>query len=144
MPVMGAVHCITSGNRINANALYPGSLLAEEEIQALKVPNVRSTGLKPADQKWSRFSHGELTPFSERGSAVLLEDIAAVETAVLVEVVVDRGMDGGEFLQGIYPRSTPLLRECTTSRAIAIVAPLELELQLGNPVPGLGPFVVGL
>ena len=41
-------------------------------------------------------------PFSERGSAVLLEDIAAVEVAVLVEVVVDRGMGGGEFLQGLY------------------------------------------
>ncbi len=76
--------------------------------------------------------------------AVPLEDIAAVEAAVLVEVVVDRGMDGGEFLQGIYPRSTPLLRERATSRAIAVVAPLEMEIQLGGPVPGLGPFVVGL
>ena len=37
-----------------------------------------------------------------RGSAVLLEDIAAVQVAVLVEVVVDRGMGGGEFLQGLY------------------------------------------
>ena len=106
--------------------------------------NVRSTGLKLADQKWSRFSHGELTPFSERGSTVLLEEIAAFEAAVLVEVVADRGMGGGEFLQGTYPQSTPLLRERTTSRAIAVVAPLPLELQLGNPVPGLGPFVVGL
>ncbi len=55
-----------------------------------------------ADQKRSRLSHGEFTPFSERGSAVLLEDIAAVEVADLVEVVVDRGMGGGEFLQGLY------------------------------------------
>jgi hypothetical protein len=30
-----------------------------------------------------------LTPFSERGSTVLFEDIAAVEVAVVVEVVVD-------------------------------------------------------
>ena len=43
-----------------------------------------------------------MTPLSERGSAVLLEDMAAVEVAVLVEVVVDRGMGGGEFLQGLY------------------------------------------
>ncbi len=63
---------------------------------------VRLTGRELADQKRSRLSRGELTPFSERGSAVLLEDIAAVEVAVLVEVVVDRGMDGGEFLQGLY------------------------------------------
>jgi len=39
-----------------------------------------------------------LTPPSARGSTVLLEDIAAVEVAVLVEVVVDRGMDGGKIL----------------------------------------------
>jgi hypothetical protein len=32
----------------------------------------------------------------------LLKDIAAVEVAVLVEVIVDRGMRGGEFLQGLY------------------------------------------
>ncbi len=39
---------------------------------------------------------------SERGSAVLLEDIAAVEVAVLVKVIVDRGMGSREFLQGLY------------------------------------------
>ncbi len=39
---------------------------------------VRLTGLELTDQKWSRLSRGELTPFSERGSAVLLEAIAAV------------------------------------------------------------------
>ncbi len=32
----------------------------------------------------------------------MLKDIAAVEVAVLVEVIVDRGMGGGEFLQGLY------------------------------------------
>ena len=30
------------------------------------------------------------------------ENIAAVEMAFVVKVVVDRGMDGGEFLQGLY------------------------------------------
>ncbi len=46
-----------------------------------------------------------MTPFSERGSTVLFEDVAAVEVAVLVEVfevVVDLGVGGGEFLQGLY------------------------------------------
>ena len=66
------------------------------------VHTIRLTGRELADQKRSRLSRGEFTPFSERGSAVLLEDIAAVEVAVLVEVVVDRGMGGGEFLQGLY------------------------------------------
>ena len=46
---------------------------------------VRLTGLELADQKRSGLSRGELTPFSKRGSAVLLEDIATVEVAVLVE-----------------------------------------------------------
>jgi hypothetical protein len=31
----------------------------------------------------------------------LLEDIAAVEMAVLIEVIVDRGVDRGEFLKGL-------------------------------------------
>ena len=50
----------------------------------------------------SRLSRGELTPFSERGSAILLENTAAVEVAVLVEKVVDRGMGGGEFLLSLH------------------------------------------
>ncbi len=62
---------------------------------------VRLTGLELADQKRSRLSRGELTPLSERGSAVLLEDVTAVEVAVLVEVVVDRGVNGGKLLQGL-------------------------------------------
>ena len=55
-----------------------------------------------ADQKRSRLSHGEFTPFSERGGAGLLEDFAAVQMALLIEVIVDRGVGGGEFLQGLY------------------------------------------
>jgi len=35
------------------------------------------------------------------GCAVLLEDISAVEVAVLIEVIVDRGMDGGKLLKGL-------------------------------------------
>lgn len=65
------------------------------------VGTVRLTGLELVDQKRSRLSRGEPTPFSERRSAAQLEDVAAVEVAVLVEVVVDRGMGGGEFLQGL-------------------------------------------
>jgi hypothetical protein len=39
-----------------------------------------------------------LTPFRECGSTVLFEDVAAVEVAVMVEVVVIRGVGGGKFL----------------------------------------------
>ncbi len=50
----------------------------------------------------TRASRHELTPFSKRGCAALLEDIAAVEMTVLVVVIVDRGMGGGEFLQSLH------------------------------------------
>ena len=42
----------------------------------------------------------QLTPLGHGGGSVLFENIAAVEMAVVVEMVVDRGVDGGEFLQG--------------------------------------------
>jgi len=47
--------------------------------------------------RW-RFSGGELMPFSERRRSVLLEDIAAVEVAVLIEVIMDRGVNRGKLL----------------------------------------------
>ena len=51
----------------------------------------------------------ELTPLGQRGEAVLLEDVAAAEVAIVVKVIVDRGMDGGEFLQGL---DVPEFRHC--------------------------------
>ncbi len=59
---------------------------------------VRLTGRELPDRKRSKLSRGELTPFSERGRAVLLEDIAAIEVAFVIEMIVDRGVDGGELL----------------------------------------------
>ncbi len=87
---------------------------------------VRLTGLELADQKRSRLSRGELTPFSERGSAAQLEDIAAVEVAVLVEVVVDRGMGGGEFLQGLYISELRHRSFSSSERLVGIRYPLSL------------------
>ncbi len=63
-------------------------------------------------------SHGELTPFSERGSVVLLEDFTAIEVAVWIEVVVDRGVDGGEFLEGL---DIPEARHCPFSSSERLV-----------------------
>jgi len=51
----------------------------------------------------------QLTPLGQGGGTVLFEDVAAIEVAVLVEVVVDRGVGGGKFLQGPYI-SEPLHR----------------------------------
>ena len=49
----------------------------------------------------SGFSGRKLTPLGHSGRAVQLEGIAAVEMAVFVEVIVDRGVSGGELLQGL-------------------------------------------
>jgi len=46
------------------------------------------------DQQQSSLSCGKLTPFGERGSAVLLEGIAAVEVAFLIAVIMDQSLDG--------------------------------------------------
>jgi hypothetical protein len=50
---------------------------------------VRLTIHELASRRRSRLSRRELTPLGEGGRAVLFEDIAAVEVAVVVEVVVD-------------------------------------------------------
>jgi hypothetical protein len=63
---------------------------------------VRLTNHDLADHDRSTLSRCELTPFRECGSAVLFEDIAGVEMAVVVEVVVDRGVGGGELLEGSH------------------------------------------
>ncbi len=43
-----------------------------------------------------------MTPLGQVVGSVLLENVAAVEMALVVEVVVGRGMDGGGFLHGLY------------------------------------------
>ena len=54
----------------------------------------KGTGLKRSGR--------QLTPFSERGRTVLFEDVAGVDVAVVVEVVVDRGMGGGKLLVSFH------------------------------------------
>ena len=51
----------------------------------------------------------QLTPLGQRGGAVPLEDVASAEVAIVVKVIVDRGVDGGEFLQGL---DVPEFRHC--------------------------------
>src|SRR5680860_756832 len=63
---------------------------------------VRVIGRELVDRRSSRLSRGELTPFCECGSAVLFEDVAAVEVTVEVEVIVDRGVGGGELLESFH------------------------------------------
>jgi hypothetical protein len=47
-------------------------------------------------------SSRELTPLGQGGRTVLFEDVAGVDVAVVVEVVVDRGMGGGKLLESFH------------------------------------------
>ncbi len=60
----------------------------------------------------------QLTPLVQGGGAVPLEDGAAGEVTVVVEVVIDGGLYGGEFLQGL---DGPELRHCRFSSSERLV-----------------------
>ncbi len=75
-------HCPDCGGRTILGAVQPN---------ANQSPNGKSSWL----------SCCKLTPFSQCGRAPLYEDIPAVEMAVLIKVVVDRGVSGCKFLQGL-------------------------------------------
>ena len=49
-----------------------------------------------------RCSTDALVSFSTRRRLVLFEDVASVEVAVFIEVIMHRGVNGGKFLQGLY------------------------------------------
>jgi hypothetical protein len=69
-------------------------------------------------------SRCKLTPSRECGSAVLLEDIAAVEVTVLVEVIVDRGIGSGKLLEGFH---VPELRHpllSSSEQLVGILSPI--------------------
>ena len=54
----------------------------------------------------------------------LLEDVAAVEVAILIEMIMDRGVDGGEFLQGF---NVPELRHrplSSSERLMRVFGPI--------------------
>lgn len=88
---------------------------------ALERGSMRSTEIGPSEGQCQtnanqtakcakRIASGcQLTPLGQRGGAVLLEDVASAEVAIVVEVIVDRGVDGGEFLQGL---DVPEFRHC--------------------------------
>ena len=49
-----------------------------------------------------RISRRQLAPFDHGGGAVLLESFAVVEMTFEIKMIVDRGMNGREFLQGFH------------------------------------------
>src|SRR5680860_1102586 len=78
----------------------------------------------PAKDAGLRRSARQLTPLGQGGRTVLLEDIAAVEVTVLVEVIVNRSMGGGKLLEGFH---VPELRHSSFSsleRLVGILSPI--------------------
>jgi hypothetical protein len=61
-----------------------------------------------------------MSPLSERGGAVLLEGVTAVGVAVLIEVVLDRGMGGGAQTEDLQPASARLCQTNANQAEIAI------------------------
>lgn len=51
----------------------------------------------PPGQSHCPLFGAETAPFGESGGAVLLEEASTAEAALLVEVIEERGVDGGEF-----------------------------------------------
>ncbi len=54
---------------------------------------------RPAKGAGLRRSDRKPTPLGQRGGTVLFEDIAAIEVTVMIEMIMDRGVDGGKLLQ---------------------------------------------
>ncbi len=67
---------------------------------------------RPAKGASLRCSGPQLTPLGQGGGTVLSEDVATTEVTVLIEMVMDRGVDGGKLLQSLY---VPELRHRTLS-----------------------------
>ena len=77
----------------------------------------------------------KLPPLGQGSGAVLLEDVAAVEVAVLVELVVKRGMDGSELLKGLHVpklRHRPLSSSERLMRVFGPVVELATALLSGS------------
>ena len=72
----------------------------------------------PAKGADLRHSGHQLTPFRECGRTILFEDVAAVEVTVEVEVIVDRGVGGGELLESFH---VPELRHHSFSSSERLV-----------------------
>ena len=67
---------------------------------------------RPAKGAGPRRSGHQLPPLGQGGGTVLSEDVAAIEVTVLIEMIMDRGVDGGKLLQSLY---VPELRHRTLS-----------------------------
>ncbi len=72
--------------------------------------------------RWISSRH--LTPLGQGGGTVLFEDVTAVEVTVLIEMIVDRGVDSGEFLQGRYISELRHRSFSSSERLVGILGPI--------------------
>jgi hypothetical protein len=81
-----------------------------------------------------------LAPLSESGSTVKLEIVPAVERALLIEMVVDGGMNGDEFLQTSHA-AEPLHGSLRSSkRKVGILSPI-VQPAASFPLVGIADFL---
>jgi hypothetical protein len=59
------------------------------------------------ERSWRSCRGHRSASLGQGGSTVLLEDVAAVKVTVPMEMIVDRGVDGGKPLEGLH---VPALR----------------------------------
>ena len=67
-------------------------------------------------------SSRELTPLGQGGRTVLSEDVARVEVTVVVEVIVDRGVGGGELLESFHVPKLPHRSFSSSERLVGILS----------------------
>ncbi len=81
-------------------------------LNGVAEPHCQTNLSRPAKGAGPRRSGRQLPPFGQGGGTVLSEDVAAIDVTVLIEMIMDRGVDGGKLLQSLY---VPELRHRTLS-----------------------------
>ena len=71
-------------------------------LRIVAVRHCKSKSHQPHESRKLGNSGRKLTPLGQGSGSILLKIVVAVEMAFKVEVVMDRGVSGGEFLQGLY------------------------------------------
>ena len=84
-------------------------------------------------KRWEPGSSGrQVMPHGSGGRAVLLEDFAAVEVAAMVELIVDRGVKDGEFLQRLHVPEPRNLSFLPSEWLMGVVTLIEFPMNCGD------------
>jgi len=65
------------------------------------VHTIRLIHIRKETARAIEISGRELAPFGQGARTVMFENISAIKVAFVIEKVVGRGMDGGDFLEGV-------------------------------------------